>query len=103
MRTDVQPGTGSATYCSGVSLRQLSSILSLAHRLNAYSEVKSSCMGSLLPAGTGVLCERPCRRQVSGEGGWLTFATERTSLVSCLVFGSRRGLLYDVPCHAKRI
>src|SRR6516165_8641481 len=46
-----QPGTGSAAYCSGVSLRQASSILALAHRLKANSEAKSSRMRILLRLG----------------------------------------------------
>src|SRR3712207_1746510 len=44
-RTDDHPGTGSATYCSAVSLRQASRILVLAQRSYANKAARSSCMG----------------------------------------------------------
>src|SRR5262245_43834805 len=50
-RTEVQPGTGSATYCSAVSARQASSIFALAHRLKANREAKSSFIGPTLLLG----------------------------------------------------
>src|SRR5262249_22489948 len=43
-RTDDQPGTGSAPYCSAVSLRQASRTLRLAHRSYANRATISSCM-----------------------------------------------------------
>src|SRR5438067_11777000 len=43
-RTDDQPGTGSATYCSAVSLRQASKTLRFAQRSYANRATKSSCM-----------------------------------------------------------
>src|SRR5436190_6530773 len=43
-RTDDQPGTGSATYCSAVNLRQASSIFALAQRSYANRATISSCM-----------------------------------------------------------
>src|SRR5450432_1514167 len=43
-RTDDHPGTGSATYCSAVSLRQASKTLVLAQRSYANNAMKSSCM-----------------------------------------------------------
>src|SRR5262245_47357258 len=43
-RTDDQPGTGSATYCSAVSLRQASRTLRLAQRSYANRATISSCM-----------------------------------------------------------
>src|SRR5438876_5599509 len=43
-RTDDQPGTGSATYCSAVSLRQASRTLVLAQRSYANNATTSSCM-----------------------------------------------------------
>src|ERR1019366_777222 len=43
-RTDDQPGTGSATYCSAVSLRQASKTLLLAQRSYANNATTSSCM-----------------------------------------------------------
>src|SRR5580704_6974505 len=46
-RTDDQPGTGSATYCSAVSLRQASKSLKLAQRSYANKATMSSCMNKL--------------------------------------------------------
>src|SRR5262245_39537856 len=43
-RTDDHPGTGSATYCSAVSLRQVSWTLALAQRSYANNATTSSCM-----------------------------------------------------------
>src|SRR6516164_5067750 len=43
-RTDDHPGTGSATYCSAVSLRQASRTLVLAQRSYANNATTSSCM-----------------------------------------------------------
>src|SRR5258708_14518750 len=43
-RTDDHPGTGSATYCAAVSLRQASRTLVLAQRSYANNATKSSCM-----------------------------------------------------------
>src|ERR1700737_1483155 len=43
-RTDDQPGTGSATYCSAVSWRQASRTLVLAQRSYANNATTSSCM-----------------------------------------------------------
>src|SRR5205823_8172149 len=43
-RTDDHPGTGSATYCSAVSLRQASKTLVLAQRSYANNATTSSCM-----------------------------------------------------------
>src|SRR5882672_11261146 len=43
-RTDDHPGTGSATYCSAVSLRQASRTLELAQRSYANNATTSSCM-----------------------------------------------------------
>src|SRR6516164_5241850 len=43
-RTDDHPGTGSATYCSAVSLRQASRTLVLAQRSYANRVTTSSCM-----------------------------------------------------------
>src|SRR5580704_5420058 len=43
-RTDDQPGTGSATYCVAVSLRQASRTLVLAQRSYANNATTSSCM-----------------------------------------------------------
>src|SRR5580704_9566665 len=42
-RTDDQPGAGSATYCSAVSLRQASRTLVLAQRSYANNATTSSC------------------------------------------------------------
>src|SRR3954464_11916369 len=46
-RTDDQPGTGSATYCSAVSLWQASRTLRLAQRSYANRATTSSCMATL--------------------------------------------------------
>src|ERR1700690_2031963 len=43
-RTDDHPGTGSATYCSAVSLRQASRTLVLDQRSYANNATTSSCM-----------------------------------------------------------
>src|SRR5258708_29046995 len=43
-RTDDQPGTGSAAYCSAVSLRQAAKALVLAQRSYANNATTSSCM-----------------------------------------------------------
>src|SRR5215813_13727046 len=43
-RTDDHPGTGSATYCSAVRLRQASKTLVLAQRSYANNATTSSCM-----------------------------------------------------------
>src|SRR5215467_7384503 len=43
-RTDDHPGTGSATYCSALSLRQASRTLVLAQRSYANNATTSSCM-----------------------------------------------------------
>src|SRR6266699_2094744 len=43
-RTDDHPWTGSATYCSAVSLRQASRTLVLAQRSYANNATTSSCM-----------------------------------------------------------
>src|SRR5207247_156087 len=52
-RTDDDPGTGSATYCSAVSLRQASRTLRLAQRSYANRATKSSCMVISLGLGKG--------------------------------------------------
>src|SRR5262249_50462809 len=54
-RTDDHPGTGSATYCSAVSLRQASRTLVLAQRSYANNATTSSCMKDLSWAGKGAL------------------------------------------------
>src|ERR1700694_3215922 len=43
-RTDDHPATGSATYCSAVTLRQASRTLVLAQRSDANNATTSSCM-----------------------------------------------------------
>src|SRR5579884_750579 len=81
----LQPGTGSAAYCSAVSFRQASSILSLAQRLNANSEAKSSCMVPSL-AGTRTLYARLCNGPYGeGAGRRRDFARQATTLL----FGAR--------------
>src|SRR5262245_31131640 len=57
--SDDHAGTGSATYCSAVSLRQASRTLALAQRSYANNATKSSCMRNSPGAGTGAW--QPCR------------------------------------------
>src|SRR5215472_2371563 len=54
-RTGDHPGTGSATYCSAVSLRQASRTLVLAQRSYANNATTSSCMRSLLGWDRGIV------------------------------------------------
>src|SRR5437667_3238075 len=58
-RTDDHPGTGSATYCSAVSLRQASRTLVLAQRSYANNATTSSCMR--ISPGLGQRYCRYCR------------------------------------------
>src|SRR5215468_8662661 len=73
-RTDDQPGTGSATYCSAVSLRQASRTLRLAQRSYAKRATTSSCMrispglGQGPPAG--ILTTPVSEAGGSTEGHW---------------------------------
>src|SRR5262245_26779515 len=50
-RTDDQPGTGSATNCSALSLRQASNTLRLAQRSYLHRVARSSCMIAPPPPG----------------------------------------------------
>src|SRR5439155_7368238 len=54
-RTDDHPGTGSATYCSAVSLRQASRTLVLAQRSYANNATTSSCMRISPGLGQGIV------------------------------------------------
>src|ERR1700692_4654207 len=54
-RTDDQPGTGSAKYCSAVSLRQGSRTLVLAQRSYANNATTSSCMRISPGLGQGIV------------------------------------------------
>src|SRR5205823_1779731 len=63
-RTDDHPGTGSATYCSAVSLRQASRTLVLAQRSYANNATTSSCM--VISPGLGHGHYRYCRADNPG-------------------------------------
>src|SRR5437773_9059892 len=65
-RTDDHPGTGSATYCSAVSLRQASRTLVLAQRSYANRATKSSCM--VISPGLG----KGPKSGASGAVGWVS-------------------------------
>src|SRR5713101_6771727 len=70
-RTDDHPGTGSATYCSALSLRQASRTLVLAQRSYANNATTSSCMRISPGLGDGGAEQIPfgaCLVQVLGCG-----------------------------------
>src|SRR5947199_6745041 len=69
-RTDDQLGTGSATYCSAVSLRQASRTLVLAQRSYANNATTSSCMR--ISPGLGQGHWRYCRADNPGLVDYLT-------------------------------
>src|SRR5262249_31831305 len=102
-RTFAHPGTGSATYCSGVSLRQASSILSLAQRLKANRDAKSSFTIHLL---SSELCTqspqpfehlRPSRLSLTSVLGphrrWLVVRFDSTASITCWIRSQTNGVL----------
>src|SRR5260370_757092 len=77
-RTDDHPGTGSATYCSAVSLRQASRTLVLAQRSYANNATTSSCMRISPGLGRGIV-------GIAGQ----TTQVSLLDLSKCIVRGSR--------------
>src|SRR3982074_2735820 len=73
-RTDDQPGTGSATYCSAVSLRQASRTLVLAQRSYANNATTSSCTWTSPGLGQGhcryCRADNPSRRPSTRPHRW---------------------------------
>src|SRR5216683_7758565 len=101
-RTDDHPGTGSATYCSAVSLRQASRTLRFAQRSYANRATKSSCMvispglgkGPMSGASGAVGC-------LSGRAG-TQFVPVREHLKSLRAVGCLSGRAGTPPTHSLR-
>src|ERR1700722_18696622 len=90
-RTDDHPGTGSATYCSAVNLRQASRTLRFAQRSYANRATTSSCM--VISPGLG---QENCRCFRLGGTPWLAFSTQKAST-------ARGALVPSAPLAGKNL